>query len=217
MARQKDWISFDIETDFKARLLNIGWCRSNARDSGKNYFIWQLERNLWYPCGASEVYKGVLPIWRESKKTPLGQMLEELLKDTEGRIVTGWNIKAFDIRIMRAYFEKKLGVDWRPTYFDGYVYMKKMIKKSPELVESLIKKNGVTASGKFPKMTAEAMFRFTTGCDGYAEYHTALYDAQDERLLIKLMIEEFGFNIQKEARLYVPTTPKKKKVKKEVK
>jgi len=199
----KQFISFDIETDFRRKLLNIGWCTSNIHDVGKEFFVWQQEKKLYYDNNCDPKYTAIVPIWRVAEKTPLGEILTVFKKDVKDKIVAGWNIKPFDIPIIRSYFKKYLDYDWRPTYFDGYLLMKKIIKKNLPLCERLMKYNGLTPSGKFPTMTAEAMFKYLTGCQGYQEWHTALYDAQDERHLIQLM-NKIGISVFKNAKQFIP-------------
>lgn len=189
----KQFISFDIETDFRRKLLNIGWCTSNNEDHGKEFFVWQNEDSLYYPNDCDHKYTAILKTWRKAEKTPIGEVLTQFLKDVGEKTVVGWNIKPFDIPIIAGYVKKYLNIDWHPNYFDGYKTMKVITKNNERLVERLIAINGTTKSGKFPSMTAEAMFKFVTGCDGYSEHHSALYDAQDERLLIQNM-KKLGVN-----------------------
>jgi DNA polymerase III alpha subunit (gram-positive type) len=200
----KIFISFDIETDFKHKLLNIGWCKSINQDEGKEYFIWQNEKFLYYDNNCDKKYIKILNIWRPAEKTPIGQVLTEFKKDTDGKIIVGWNIKCFDIPILRKYFQKYLDIDWRPSYFDGYECIRELIKKDNNFCHKLMKVNGLTPSGMYPKMSAEAMFKYFTGCFGYEEWHTALYDAQDERHLIKAM-HEIGVSPFKRAKIFEPS------------
>lgn len=204
----KRFISLDVECDFKRRLLNIGWCSSNIHDPGKEFFIWQNEKILWYPseedCPDLKKYIGILDIWRKEEKTPIGVVLEQLMKDTQNKVITGWNIQCYDIPILAKYVKKYLRINWTPEIFDGLIVMRKLIKKYPKLCEKLINFNGLTPSGKFPVLKAEAMFKYLTGCMGYQEYHTALFDAQDERLII-LQMAKIGVSPYKHSWEFTPS------------
>jgi len=203
-----DFISVDIETDFGGKkprkMLNIGWCSSKTADKGKEHFIYQHEDSLYYPANVDQKYVGILEIWRKKKKTKLKAILTELLADTEGKTIVGWNIKHFDIPVIRRYFKNHLDIDWTPKFFDGYLAIKEYIKTHPHFEDCLKKVNGTSASGKFASLTAEAMYKYVTGSYGYEEYHTALFDAQDERHLIKNMARKWGLSVNKGSQVYQP-------------
>ena len=199
----KLFISFDIETDFNRKLLNIGWCSSNIHDEGKEFFVWQNKKNLYWPNDVDPKYIGICQVWEHAQKTPLGEILTQFKKDVENKVIVGWNIKSFDIPILRKYFKKVLKYDWQPVFFDGLLVMRKLIKENDKLCKKLMKVNGLTESGKFPRLTAESMYKYFTGCFGYNEWHTALYDAQDERHIIKTM-SQIGISPFKLSEKYIP-------------
>ena len=89
----KQFISFDIETDFRRKLLNIGWCTSNNEDEGKEYFIWQNEDRLYYPPNCDKKYTAILKKWRKAPKTPIDEVLQAFLKDVGNKTIVGWKIE----------------------------------------------------------------------------------------------------------------------------
>ena len=202
MKNGSKWISFDIESDFRKKCLSLGWCSNRNKDQGKEYFFWQDESKLYYPNNCDPKYRKCLKVWRPAQKTKMADALRDFLSDVAGKIVVGWNIKSFDIPIIRKMIKNHLDIDWNPMYFDGYVALAEYVKTHPKLENFLKESNGLTPSGKFAKKTAETMFRYVTGAFGYIEYHSALYDAQDERLLIKLMAQKWGLSPTKMAKKY---------------
>lgn len=205
-----DYLSLDVETDFgvkeKKKLLQIGWCGSNPRDKGKSFWI-KHEEEPFYPFNADPVYKDILYPWRvaveTNKTTPIQYVLADLLIESKNKTIIGWNIKNFDIPIIRRLFAEHFGIDWNPYIFDGYLFIKHLSSKDKCVFDELMDYNGATPSGKFPIMTAEAMFSFMTGCPSIKEEHLALPDAQMERHLISLMENYYGFSIDSESVPYI--------------
>jgi len=199
-------IFLDIETDFRKKILNIAWCSEKKSDEGKEFWIYQNEKDLVYPKDADPKYISILGIWREkvanNKTTSLKIVLAELIEDTKDAIVCGWNIRDFDIPIINIACERHLGMKWNPMIFDGYKYIKNRIKETPATFKNLMTLNGPTKSGKFPSLTAESMFKYTTGWKFAIETHIALSDAQQERVIIKEMAKAYRFSVDKMAKLY---------------
>jgi len=199
-------IFLDIETDFRKKMINIAWCSEKKSDEGKEFWVYQREQDLVYPKDADPKYISILGIWREkvanNKTTPLKVILAELIEDSKDAIVCGWNIRNFDVPIINNACKRHLEKEWNPMIFDGFRFIQDRIKKTPMTFKNLMAINGPTKSGKFPSLTAESMFKYTTGWKFAVETHVALSDAQQERVIIKEMAKTFKFSVDKMATLF---------------
>jgi hypothetical protein len=185
---KKKKMFLDIETDFKKHLLCVGIASSDNKVN-EEYFIYQNEDNLFYPKEVDLKYLKVLEVWRGKGKTPLVDVLERVKSFEHTHIFTGWNIKGFDLPILRKYFEKCRMGDFFPEAIDGYFALRKYIKTHKRLDKALLNFNNGSNKGK---LTAETVFKYVTKCSGYVEHHTALHDAEDERLMMKLLTQRYG-------------------------
>ncbi len=198
---------FDIEADFKRRLLNIGFASGDGKIR-EEYWIWQREEMLYYPSNEEkDKYIKILEIWRNKVKTPIADIIERLLTISKDYVLAGWNVANYDVgQVCNKYLRKHNVIEqeskWEPLIMDSYLGIKEYIqlsehkrlrKRLREFNEKFTANTGKT--GEKGMLTAETMFRWVTGCTGYIEKHTALYDAEDERHITRMLVAKYGTDI----------------------